>query len=407
VLAYKPNPKDFPPQELSIINNTIKLNRLPLSKTDLLKPWDSADEYLLEYLRQENLLNENHSFLTVNDAYGALSIPLIDYSPAAWGDSYVSFKAIKYNLEQNGHSDEGVRLLDNTRLSTKKYSIILLKIPKSMLLFEEQLRELRNIIDIDTKVICGSMIKHTPARAYRLLQEIIGPTTTSLGRKKSRLAFSSFDPDLKNIPKSAINEFSVEGFDLKISSRPGIFSAGKIDNGSRLLVNNLPESTKSLKVIDLGCGNGILSLAVSRLCPNAAILAVDESYQALACTAENVELNYKTTDRTESPVELLAGVAFDIIPGITCQISDCMNELAGSAYNLILCNPPFHQSQNIGDVVAWNMFLQSRRVLQKGGELRIVANRHLMYHTKLKRLFGNCTVIASDTKFVILSSIKN
>jgi 16S rRNA (guanine1207-N2)-methyltransferase len=41
-----------------------------------------------------------------------------------------------------------------------------------------------------------------------------------------------------------------------------------------------------------------------------------------------------------------------------------------------------------------------------GGILHVVGNRHLGYHIKLKRLFGNCKTIASNGKFVILQASK-
>ncbi len=52
------------------------------------------------------------------------------------------------------------------------------------------------------------------------------------------------------------------------------------------------------------------------------------------------------------------------------------------------------------------MFTQAKTALAKGGELWIVGNRHLGYHLKLKRLFGNAEQVAATPKFVILRSIK-
>ncbi|WP_234364664.1 methyltransferase, partial [Streptomyces sp. SM8] len=46
------------------------------------------------------------------------------------------------------------------------------------------------------------------------------------------------------------------------------------------------------------------------------------------------------------------------------------------------------------------MFAGARRVLRPGGELWVVANRHLGHHRQLRRLFGNCVTAASDPKFV-------
>ena len=75
-------------------------------------------------------------------------------------------------------------------------------------------------------------------------------------------------------------------------------------------------------------------------------------------------------------------------------------------HDLVLINPPFHQQHSIGDAVAWQMFMDARRVLVEGGELRIVGNRHLGYHAKLKKLFGNCETVDANKKFVVLSATK-
>ena len=72
----------------------------------------------------------------------------------------------------------------------------------------------------------------------------------------------------------------------------------------------------------------------------------------------------------------------------------------------MLNNPPFHVDQAVGDAIAWQMFSESRAALRHGGELWVVGNRHLAYHAKLKRLFGNCEVVASNSKFVVLLAVR-
>ncbi|MEN8198079.1 MAG: methyltransferase [Pseudomonadota bacterium] len=88
------------------------------------------------------------------------------------------------------------------------------------------------------------------------------------------------------------------------------------------------------------------------------------------------------------------------------SVPDCLHGVASNDADLILINPPFHQQHQVGDTIAWNMFKDARRVLRPGGELRVVGNRHLGYHAKLKKLFGNCETIAADSKFVLLKAIK-
>ena len=52
------------------------------------------------------------------------------------------------------------------------------------------------------------------------------------------------------------------------------------------------------------------------------------------------------------------------------------------------------------------MFADARTALRDGGELWVVGNRHLGYHEKLRRMFGNCELVASDPKFVVLRAVK-
>jgi 16S rRNA (guanine1207-N2)-methyltransferase len=52
------------------------------------------------------------------------------------------------------------------------------------------------------------------------------------------------------------------------------------------------------------------------------------------------------------------------------------------------------------------MFSGARRALRPGGELWVIGNRHLGYHVKLRKLFGNSRVVASDPKFVVLKAVK-
>ncbi len=74
--------------------------------------------------------------------------------------------------------------------------------------------------------------------------------------------------------------------------------------------------------------------------------------------------------------------------------------------DLVVCNPPFHEGQAIGDHIAWRMFKQSYDRLQPDGQLWVVGNKHLQYHAKLKRLFGNSRQIHSDNKFVVYAATK-
>jgi 16S rRNA (guanine1207-N2)-methyltransferase len=144
----------------------------------------------------------------------------------------------------------------------------------------------------------------------------------------------------------------------------------------------------SSHIADLGCGNGLLGLVAKRLQPAAALYFFDESYQAVAAAEENYSRNNLSSQE----------------PAALFSVDDGFSHYEGELFDLILCNPPFHQGHVIGDQIAWQMFTQSKRQLRPGGELWIVGNRHLNYHIKLKRIFGNCRQIAANPRFVVLSA---
>jgi len=107
------------------------------------------------------------------------------------------------------------------------------------------------------------------------------------------------------------------------------------------------------------------------------------------------------------PYELLSRLAQRI--NAACggdKINSLLSNFPANSADCIVCNPPFHQQHTIGDHIAWQMFQQAYKVLRKGGELRVIGNRHLNYQLALKKLFGGCRQVAANSKFVIFSCIK-
>jgi 16S rRNA (guanine1207-N2)-methyltransferase len=140
-------------------------------------------------------------------------------------------------------------------------------------------------------------------------------------------------------------------------------------------------------VVDLGCGNGVVGTSVALADPDAEVLFVDESFQAVA----SAEATFKANG----------------VPGhAEFRVGDGLAGVPSGSVDLVLNNPPFHSHQAMTDATAWRMFTGARRTLRPGGELWVVGNRHLGYHVKLRKLFGNCRLVASDPKFVVLKAVK-
>jgi 16S rRNA (guanine1207-N2)-methyltransferase len=372
---------------LSVPQGSFVLNRLPHRPNELLRAWDAADEYLLEHLAELEQ-PANCRVLIVNDTFGALAVALHHMQPTAMSDSFLSQQATRVNLNNNQIAESNVILLSSLAPLTGTFDWVLVKLPKTLALLEDQLIRMRAHVTPQTQIMFAGMIKAMPSSIWALVERLLGKTTTSLAKKKARLIFAEFNPDLPECLSPYPVSYQLEDTDFTIINHANVFSRDSLDIGTRFFISHLPEQTGTQNIVDLGCGNGVLGLIAARLNPQAKLHFVDESFMAVASAQENFKRAFADSRLA----------VFSVTDGLTSY--------AAQTVDLILCNPPFHQQNTIGDQLAVGMFKQSYQALRSGGELWVIGNRHLAYHAPLKKLFGNCAVVASNAKFVIFKSHK-
>lgn len=73
---------------------------------------------------------------------------------------------------------------------------------------------------------------------------------------------------------------------LTTVNHAGIFCAERLDIGTRFFLKHLPSRGGAVRVVDLGCGNGVLGLSAAVSNPEAHLTFVDESYGAVASAEE-------------------------------------------------------------------------------------------------------------------------
>lgn len=367
-----------------------ELSRFPDDPRDRLRAWDASDAYLLRHLAGEGV-DLSGEVVVLGDRWGALATALADYRPAQITDSFLSQEATRANLARAGVGPGTVRLLTTQDPVPERVDVLLVRVPKSLALLEDQLLRLAPSVHAGTVVIGTGMVKEIHTSTLKLFERILGPTRTSLAEQKARLIFCTPDPSLV----APVNPWPY-GHTLPdgvgaASGRPvvnhaGVFCADRLDIGTRFFLGHLPE-TRGRRVVDLGCGNGVVGTAVALADPEAEVLFVDESFQAVA----SAEATYKANG----------------VPGhAEFRVGDGLAGVASGSVDLVLNNPPFHSHQATSDATSWRMFTGAERALRPGGELWVIGNRHLGYHVKLKRLFGNCELVASDPKFVVLKAVK-
>jgi len=374
---------------------TLSLTRYPSfanSKAQQnLQAWDSADTLLLEHLHDTGI-NSKQRILILNDQFGALSCSVIQalsaqeqtHKPSiiSQNDSFLSTTAITRNIKANDLPSTLAHLKSTDALEGH-FDLVLIKLPKSLNLLEDQLYRLRTHVSADTKVVACAMVKNLSKNTRSIFDKILGTAEQSLAARKARLIHCTPTPEKWQGNSPFPRSFKSHGIEL--SCEANVFAEGRVDPGTHVFLNHLNALPKANTLIDLACGTGIMGILSAKACEANEALFCDESFMAIASTAKNTTQLKDVTSRCEAG----NGIPEDF-PKV----------------DLIVCNPPFHQQQTTSTDIAMNMFKDAYSHLNTGGQFWVIANRHLAYHIPLKKLFGNCTNIAAHNKYVILTCTK-
>ncbi|SFN19242.1 16S rRNA m(2)G 1207 methyltransferase [Izhakiella capsodis] len=169
---------------------------------------------------------------------------------------------------------------------------------------------------------------------------------------------------------------------LTIKTLPGVFSRDGLDAGSALLLSTLQPHTKG-KVLDVGCGAGVLSAVLASHSPKVRLWLCDASATAISASQATLAAN-------NFDGEVFASNVFSEVT---------------ARFDLILSNPPFHEGTQTSLDAAQALIRGSVKHLNSGGELRIVANAFLPYAQILDEVFGQHQVLAQTGRFKVYSAI--
>ncbi|GGJ50610.1 class I SAM-dependent methyltransferase [Pseudomonas avellanae] len=168
---------------------------------------------------------------------------------------------------------------------------------------------------------------------------------------------------------------------LTVISLPGVFSHGRLDRGSALLLENI-DKLPSGNLLDFGCGAGVLGAAVKRRYPHNDVVMLDVDAFATASSRLTLAAN-------GLEAQVLTGDGIDAAP---------------MGLNTILSNPPFHVGVHTDYMATENLLKKARQHLKSGGELRLVANNFLRYQPLIEEHVGYCHVKAQGNGFKIYSA---
>jgi 16S rRNA G1207 methylase RsmC len=170
-----------------------------------------------------------------------------------------------------------------------------------------------------------------------------------------------------------------EGMSMNFVSRPGTFSYGRFDNGSRAMLE-VTEIREGDHILDLGCGNGAVGcLAGAMSGPTGSVTFIDSSLRAVSLA----ELNAKANN----------------IPNPRFLVSTRLEGLEMNSFDVILANPPYYAKSEIT-----RLFVEGTRdLLKPGGRYYIVTKMPTAVMPLIFETYGDCSVIENRGYSVVLA----
>jgi 16S rRNA (guanine1207-N2)-methyltransferase len=371
------------------------LRRWPDLESPELVAVDAADRLLLSELEHEvrsDPTSLESGLVVIGDNFGAIALAAI---------AQLGFSSVR--VHQDARSGE-LALDNNAELTAVKgfthheltedlvvgARIVAMRLPRSLDQLDQWSALLAAHAAPDVQVFAGGRIKHMTLGMNDVMKQYFEKVIASLAVQKSRVLrargpiVEAAVADLAFWPKSKRYDM----LDMTIVSHGGVFAGINLDMGTRELLNVLDQTPAAAEsIIDFGCGTGVLAVAIARLRPKATVIASDQSTAAVLSAQATMAIN-------------------DLADRVTVVRDDALTSQADASADLILFNPPFHSGAAVHSDTSMRLFEDAARVLKKGGELWVVANRHLGYQAHLGRLVGETREVSRTPKFTVTASTK-
>jgi 16S rRNA (guanine1207-N2)-methyltransferase len=172
---------------------------------------------------------------------------------------------------------------------------------------------------------------------------------------------------------------------LTFYSKPGIYGWQKVDVGSALLVAAMQQdlhadpSTPAPAILDLGCGYGYLAV-MAALSTGGSVLATDNNMAAIIACEKNLR-HHRITG---------------------CALADDCGASIVQSFDLVVCNPPFHQGFDTSRSITEKFLGAARQHLRPRGRAYFVVNRFIEIEARARHLFGSVEQIKCERGFKIL-----
>lgn len=172
----------------------------------------------------------------------------------------------------------------------------------------------------------------------------------------------------------AIN-VAIMGENLILETQKGLFSPEHADRGTLAMLSTL-DFQPGMRVMDLGCGCGIVGILAAKRCGEENVVMSDIDPNAVDTARKNAALNG--------------------VPGVMAVVSNGFESVDEAGFDLILSNPPYQTDF----AVAKRFIEKGFNRLKLGGKMVMVTKRLDWYRNKLRSVFGGVKVQEIDGYYV-------
>ncbi len=351
------------------------IERHDLSIDRSLRAWSAADEYLLQAFIA--LEKKPDHFGIYNDRFGFLGCHLHEFNPTVILSQKSQEKAILANSK--AHNIPLPNFSNPLSPLENKLDFALIKMPKSLALFQLFLEQIVHNSTENISVTCAFMTRHFSPKILQIAQEYFEVVEQSKALKKARLLVLTKKKN--TVKKEMIVPINYK--DQVYKQYWGVFSAEHIDYATQFFLEHLEIKETDHHILDLAAGNGIIANEIFKKLPGAEIHVMDDAYLAVASAKLNIQGE-----------------------NIHHHFNNNLSIFDDDTFDLIVTNPPFHFEYEINIQITLQLFKACFRCLKAGGSLQLVANKHLNYKVHLERLFSSVQHIAENRKFVVYKCVK-
>jgi 16S rRNA (guanine1207-N2)-methyltransferase len=183
--------------------------------------------------------------------------------------------------------------------------------------------------------------------------------------------------------KSNLNIIKTKIFDREYSfyTDNGVFSKGKLDFGTRTLLETIPINELKGIVLDVGCGYGVIDIILGKI-TTANYEGVDVNKRALHLAEMNIKLNN--------------------VSNVTFYESN-VYENVNKKYNYIITNPPIRAGKRI----VYDIVMNARNYLLDDGVLYIVIRKEQGAKSMMRDLeeYYNVEVLNKNKGFFVIKCV--